>query len=104
MSGTDPRGRFGALGDVDRGRPVNPRAQSLYRVPRFNDDTGDAQRLIAGTGCTVTEIYPVSENRRHRPCAHIIFSKGDAVQKARQILEASGFVVEATPRWPEDRK
>lgn len=101
--GTEPTGRYGVLGDPGRCVPAPDLPKGIARVSNAEQRESTLQKLIAGTGCTLTEIIsptpksgkPVTAGRE---TAHIIYSRGNDIARASELLRSKGFIVVATER------
>ena len=80
---TEPHGRYGTLGDVERCIPAPDEPKPIFRlsIPYHSEDK--LQKAIAHTGCTITEGGGIF--------AHIIHSPGDNIHEAQIILASKGI-------------
>ena len=103
---TEPTGRYGAQGDAERCIPAPSDPTYIYRVsPNWPDACIKLQRLVEGTGCTVTEASnpmfytrtdgTLLEGNKH---ATVVYGKGDDVDSARVHLASMGYTVNFIPR------
>jgi hypothetical protein len=74
------------------------------RVNSAEQREGTLQKLIAATGCTLTEIISPTMPKSgklvaaRRETAHIIYTRGDNIARASALLRGKGFIVVATER------
>ena len=102
--GTEPTGRYGVLGDPGRCVPAPDLPKGVVRVANAEQRESTLQKLIADTGCTLTEIISpaIPKNGKlvaaGRETAHIIYSRGDNIARASELLRGKEFIVVATER------
>lgn len=92
---TEARGRYGWHGDPATCRPAPSEPNGIVRYGYYADESDRLQRLIAHTGCTITEVIDLGDKGKE---AAFLYGPQDDPAVCIGFLKAQGYRINAMTR------